>query len=113
MEPGADAQTDRMTPHGVFLLPLSAFVALGDLLCQQVEILLVPPLKILTQNVTQNIESRRGADRNDLRVFGNFRPKKARKALGRIGLANGTQLITRRSEGSVKDFSQIGLQPLA
>ena len=61
------------------------------------QFLLVPPLEILTQNVTQNIESRRGADRNDLRVFGDFRLKKARKALGRSGLSVWTQLITRRS----------------
>ena len=65
------------------------------------QFLLVPPLEILTQNVTQNIESRRGADRNDLRVFGDFRLKKARKALGRSGLSLWTQLITRRSEVQV------------
>ena len=60
-----------------------------------------PPLQILTQNVTQNIESRRGAYRNDLRVLGDFRPKKARKALGRSGLRTGIPLITRRSEVQV------------
>ena len=61
------------------------------------QFLLVPPLEILTQNVTQNTENSCGAERIDLRVFGDFRPKKARKALGRSGLMNGTQLITRRS----------------
>ena len=42
-------------------------------------------------------ESCLGAERIDLRVFGDFRPKKARKALGRSGLSVWTQLITRRS----------------
>lgn len=65
------------------------------------QFLLVLPLEILTQNVTQNIESRRGAGRNDLRVFGDFRPKKVRKALGRSGLTTRLQLITRRSEVQV------------
>ena len=83
------------------MLSLPASAALGVLLCQQVEILMVPPLKNLTQNVTQNIESRRGAERNGLRVFGDFRLKKARKALGRSGLTTGPQLITRRSEVQV------------
>ena len=62
---------------------------------------LVPPLEILTQNVTQNTENSCGAERIDLRVFGDFRPKKARKALGRSGLSVWTQLITRRSEVQV------------
>ncbi len=55
------------------------------------QFLLVPPLEILTQNVTQNTENSCGADRNDLRVFGDFRPKKARKALGRSGLTTRPQ----------------------
>ena len=63
---------------------------------------MVLPLEILTQNVAQNIESRRGADRNDLRVFGDFRPKKARKALGPSGLTTRPQLITRRSVVQVR-----------
>ena len=65
------------------------------------QFLLVPPLEIPTQNVTQNVESRRGTDRNDLRVLGDFRPKKARKSLGRSGLSVWTQLIARRSEVQV------------
>ena len=65
------------------------------------QILRVSWLKSLTQNVTQNTESRRGEERNDLRVFGDFRLKKARKALGRSGLTIGTQLITQRSEVQV------------
>ncbi len=55
------------------------------------QFLLVPPLEILTQNVTQNTENSCGADRNDLRFFGDFRPKKARKALGRSGLTTRPQ----------------------
>ena len=55
------------------------------------QFLMVPPLEIPTQNVTQNIKSRRGAERIDLRVFGDFRPKKARKALGRSGLTTRPQ----------------------
>lgn len=70
------------------------------------QFLLVLPLEILTQNVTQNIESRRGAGRNDLRVFGDFRPKKVRKALGRSGLTTRLQLITRRSEVQVSPHNQ-------
>ena len=34
------------------------------------QFLLVLPLEILTQNVTQNIENRRGADRSDFRFLG-------------------------------------------
>ena len=65
------------------------------------QFLLVPPLEILTQNVTQNTENSCGAERIDLRVLGDFRPKKARKALGRSGLTTRPQLITRRSEVQV------------
>ena len=46
------------------------------------QFLMVLPLEILTQNVTQNIESRRGADRNDLRVLGISGPKRLGKHWG-------------------------------
>ena len=46
------------------------------------QFLMVLPLEILTQNVTQNIESRRGADRNDLRVLGISGPKRPGKHWG-------------------------------
>lgn len=48
--------------------------------------------------VTQNIERRRGTERIHLGVLGDFRPKKARKALRYSDLIYQTQLITRRSE---------------
>ena len=70
-------------------------------LCLSWSFALFCPLEILTQNVTQNIESRRGAERIDLRVLGDFRPKKAQKALGPSCLTSGPQLITRRSEVQV------------
>ena len=55
-------------------------------------------LRVVTQNVTQNIERRRGTKRIHLGVLGDFRPKKARKALRYSNLIYQTQLITRRSE---------------
>ena len=47
--------------------------------------------------MTQTAENRRGAERNNLRVLGHFRLKKARKALHHSGWRNRRQLITRRS----------------
>ena len=47
--------------------------------------------------MTQTAENRRGAERNNLRVLGHFRLKKARKALHHSGWRNQRQLITRRS----------------
>ena len=55
------------------------------------------PLFLLTQTLTQIAESHRGAERNNLRVLGDFRLKKARKALRQSGWRNQRQLITRRS----------------
>ena len=51
----------------------------------------------VTQTLTQIAENSRGAERNNLRVLGDFRPQKARKALRRSGWRNPPQLITRRS----------------
>ena len=47
--------------------------------------------------MTQTAENRRGAERNNLRVLGNFRLKTDRKALRRSRRRNRQQLITRRS----------------
>ena len=55
------------------------------------------PLFLLTQTMTQITENRCGVKRNNLRVLGNFRLKKAQKALHRCGWRNRRQLITRRS----------------
>ena len=47
--------------------------------------------------MTQIGQNPRGAERNNLRVLGDFRLKKARKALRQSGWRNQRQLITRRS----------------
>ena len=51
----------------------------------------------VTQTLTQIAENSRGAERNNLRVLGDFRPQKAWKALRCSGRRNRQQLITRRS----------------
>ena len=51
----------------------------------------------LTQILTQIAENYRGAERSDLRVWGDFGPQKVWKVLRRSGRRNSPQLITRRS----------------
>ena len=51
----------------------------------------------LTQILTQIAENRLGAERSDLRVWGDFGPQKVWKVLRRSGRRNSPQLITRRS----------------
>ena len=51
----------------------------------------------LTQILTQIAENYRGAERGDLRVWGDFGPQKVWKVLRRNGWRNSPQLITRRS----------------
>ena len=51
----------------------------------------------LTQILTQIAENYRGAERSDLRVWGDFGPQKVWKVLRRSGWRNSPQLITRRS----------------
>ena len=51
----------------------------------------------LTQILTQIAENYRGAERSDLRVWGDFGPQKVWKVLRRSGWRNRRQLITRRS----------------
>ena len=52
---------------------------------------------LLTQTLTHFPQNRPGAERDNLRVLGHFRPQKARKALRRSGWRDPPQLITRRS----------------
>ena len=51
--------------------------------------------------MTQIAENRHGAERNNLRVLGDFRPQEVWKALCRSGWRNRRQLITRRSQVQV------------
>ena len=52
---------------------------------------------LLTQTLTHFPQNRPGAERDNLRVLGHFRPQKARKVLRHSGWRSPPQLITGRS----------------